>query len=250
MMSEDLVLRRFIDDARAFEVHRTCYLHYAAETNREDVVDLLIAQGGNVNSDDGLGTRPLHIAASVSHTICQKLLSAKATVDARDRDGFTPLRMAVSHNAIDTAALLLAHKASPDSTPLESTNTILHNAVVSSTTQIIKTLLDAAANVNARNFHLETPLDLAGKRSRDVVDLLLWHGANPFAGARRPPAVAAALGRRPCDPWFCVHPRLEEAAVAMMLCRGVVDREHPFHAFPPELITQLLHEMSCLFLFS
>ena len=68
-------------------------LHIASTMDHENIVDLLIHLGANVNIKSRAQLAPLHCTSS--KIIIQKLLTAGANINVRDRLGRTPL-----HNAI------------------------------------------------------------------------------------------------------------------------------------------------------
>jgi ankyrin repeat protein len=77
----------------------------------------LLDKGANVhshNQNDHWGTTALHAAAHANHAgIAQRLIAAGANVNAKDREGRTPLFHTSFHQAKATAKLLLKHGATP-----------------------------------------------------------------------------------------------------------------------------------------
>jgi ankyrin repeat protein len=73
----------------------------------EEIVELLIAEGADVNARDNYKWTPLNYAAHGGHKeIVELLIAAGADVNARDKDGKTPFD--VSSND-ETADLLRRH---------------------------------------------------------------------------------------------------------------------------------------------
>src|SRR4029079_2049413 len=71
-------------------------LHYAAHWNQKDMVDVLLANGAEVNVRATDGLEPLHIAVAQGFKdIVELLLSKNAAVNAGDERGVTPLHFAV-----------------------------------------------------------------------------------------------------------------------------------------------------------
>lgn len=73
-----------------------------------DVAKILKANPAMRDARTGLGSTPLHLAATNSDvTTVKVLLAAGADVNAKDMDGNTPLHMAAYTNRVESAKLLL-----------------------------------------------------------------------------------------------------------------------------------------------
>ena len=89
-------------------------LHSAARQGHREIVELLIANGSDVNSRDSSGKSSLHDAALEGHKAAAELLIAKgADVNAKvvsgATQGLTPLDAANETNHPETADLLRKH---------------------------------------------------------------------------------------------------------------------------------------------
>jgi ankyrin repeat protein len=86
-------------------------LHHAAYDGHKEVVELLIANGADVNvRSRERGSTPLHHAALLGHNQVIELLIAKgADVNAKDDNGDTPLDTALTYVQAETADLLRKH---------------------------------------------------------------------------------------------------------------------------------------------
>ena len=104
------------------------------------MIELLIANGADVNAKGGFGQTALHHAANKE--IAELLISEGADVNAKDNLGLTRLHGAARHNYKELAELLI----------------------------------EKGADVNAKTRNGETPLDLAIKRNPEIADLLRKHG--------------------------------------------------------------------------
>ena len=138
-------------------------LYWAAYEGQKEIVELLIANGADVNLRSGMIVKtkdgsdgeqmaqkiandrtPLDMAIFREHTEIAELLIAKgADVNARDDDGFTPLHIAAYEGHKEIAELLIAE----------------------------------GADVNAKDDDGDTPLDYAHRRVyTEVAALLRKHG--------------------------------------------------------------------------
>lgn len=87
-------------------------LHNAIMIHREDIVNLLINYGANVNDQDLSGRTALHHAALVGNNeITELLLDRKATINTADHVGMTPLHLAAYYGNLRTVYLLVHHNA-------------------------------------------------------------------------------------------------------------------------------------------
>ena len=83
-------------------------LHYAADEGHTEVVELLIANGADVNAKDDSGWTPLHRAVSKVHNKIAKLLIEEgADVNTVNKDGLAPLDYAEN----ETFGVLIDHGA-------------------------------------------------------------------------------------------------------------------------------------------
>ena len=133
-------------------------LHSAARFGREDLADLLIAAGANVEARNELDERPLHASATYGHPAVAKLLLARgADVNARGPGDKTALHAAACGVGLPSD--------------------------VEGRIEVARLLLAAGADVNARASGSGfMPLRCATSwesRNTAMADLLLAHGADP-----------------------------------------------------------------------
>jgi ankyrin repeat protein len=192
-------------------------LHLAISNGSQDVVEKLLAHGANPNATakfGRLGVTPLMLAAgSGNDGVVSSLIQHKANVNQKDIAGESALIYAIKINSVAVVKTLLAHGADPnakvaDGLPAlfrtgrspeiaaalieahadvnavagDSRQTLLHGAAADGNTDIVKLLLNAKANVNARDVSGETPLHSAVRSGKDdIVALLLDAKADPNA---------------------------------------------------------------------
>lgn len=104
-----------------------------------------------------------------------------ALLNAYAADGFYPLGLAAYFKQPAAVRLLLDRGADPNQAARNPAKvTALHAAVSSNQLEIVGWLLDAGADVNARQQMDYTPLMGAAANARiEILDLLLTHGADP-----------------------------------------------------------------------
>ncbi|MBI3468740.1 MAG: ankyrin repeat domain-containing protein [Planctomycetes bacterium] len=107
------------------------------------------------------GGTPLHAAVLGGHKdVLQVLLAAGGDPNARDDEGQTPLDLAVGANRPDLVAALLAAGANVNARN-DAGWTTLHLAASGNLAGVAKLLLQGGADVHAKNVHRQTALDLA-----------------------------------------------------------------------------------------
>ena len=161
-------------------------LHLAAAFDENPaVVEALIAAGADVGAlYQHLGETPLHAAAESNENpaVAEALLAAGADVGARNPLGVTPLHWAAAFNTraviealLAAGADLAARKDDDDrDTPLHVAARLNRNIAV------VAALLDAGANLEARNVRGQMPLHRAADRYRGgpAIKALVAAGAN------------------------------------------------------------------------
>lgn len=132
---------------------------YGTSATKLTEVEALIAKGADVNAKDKDGATPLHFAAGYwgggKKDIAELLLAKGANVNAKDKDGYTPLVEAVTNDHKDIAELLLA-KGADINVMGRYDRTLLMQACGNK--DLVKLLLDKGADVNARNKVGQSPL--------------------------------------------------------------------------------------------
>jgi ankyrin repeat protein len=175
-------------------------LHHAARHGYADVVEflagLLVSKGAKLEVRDNDGETALHHAASHHHAdVVEFLISQNFKVNEQNREGETPLYLAIdglSEDTKNTIDILLSHKAdinqknSKGKSPLSKAVIAYEDAA--------EYLLSRGAEVNTKDYRGMTPLlwAICGGRS-EIAELLIAHGADVNLGdnnGKRPLAYA------------------------------------------------------------
>jgi ankyrin repeat protein len=150
---------------------------------RGETVEILLRFGVDLGARDDLGATPLHRAG---HEAAALLIAQGADIHARDRAGGTPLLRAVERGDDGLVRLLIDYGADVNAADSRRGATAVHRAVSRRDLVLIRLLLSRGAHVNARDRYGSTPLNwtespLTGGGRPDtqaVVQLLLANGAH------------------------------------------------------------------------
>lgn len=132
----------------------------------------------NAYLKDRWGFTPLHRAARYGQKELVELLIANgADVNAKDKWGYTPLLWAIFSRDKDMMKLLIAKGADVNYTPKDD-DPPLHCAVANKDKDMVELLLAKGANVNAKTEKGQTAMSLAKKKGHsEIAELLRKHGA-------------------------------------------------------------------------
>ena len=135
-------------------------IHGAADRGDIETVKQHLAAGTDVNAKNRDGWTPLYYAASGGDKEITELLIAKgADVDAGDRDNITPLRGAIYDGHIEIIELLISSGADVNAKTKKYGDTHLHYAADMGQMEIAELLIAKGVDVNVKNNKGETPLD-------------------------------------------------------------------------------------------
>ncbi|KAM3084408.1 hypothetical protein ACMFMG_001486 [Clarireedia jacksonii] len=157
-------------------------LHKAAEGGCAEIARQLIdAQPLLINGNLSVpcAETPLDLAISnCNEDIVDILLPAGTDVNTCDDLGFTPLAAASVNNLPQTIGLLVSKGANMETTD-HNGHTPLSIAATMGNTQALKKLLEVGAKVDLSKEYLRTPLaHAAGSGHKDAVNVLLKYGAD------------------------------------------------------------------------
>jgi ankyrin repeat protein len=133
-----------------------------------NVIDVLIKAGADVNQKNLDGTSPLMIAdikIAEMLIIDSSMNKVGANVNSVDHKGMDALMHASMINNLELVKLLLKHSADPKHHDHDGNTALMHSMCKDIDPNIIISLLDAGADINAKNNKGETVLHLAVKDS-------------------------------------------------------------------------------------
>ncbi len=119
----------------------------------------------------------LHRAVRTDGVASVQKLIPGAALDARDKEGKTPLFVAAEADRVDLVRILADAGAALNPTDAQQ-NTLLHVAALRGNTELAVYLIDAKANVHAKNRRNLLPVDIAeAAGNREIVRLLIANGS-------------------------------------------------------------------------
>jgi len=157
-----------------------------------EIVRLLIAKGADPRATNDGGTTLLAAATANDPDMVRLFVEKGVEVNAADGKGNTALQFAASNGNLPMVRLLLSKRAAVDAATTGANQvrkgpialnhlTSLMYAAPYATPELMRTLIDAGAQVNARDIRDMTPLMLAVSsetQDPEVVRLLLQKGAD------------------------------------------------------------------------
>jgi ankyrin repeat protein len=136
-------------------------LQVAVETEDEDVVEILVRSGANVNTLDGYGSTVLHFLPDSGSHILRRLTQAGACPTIANSMGLTPLHNAAIKGFTNIIAELCLCKGVVIDAKDCAGRTPLHYALLYSHEKAALKLIEFGANVRMTSKLRETPFDIA-----------------------------------------------------------------------------------------
>lgn len=159
-------------------------LTFSIEKDFKPIYDYLVSNGSQVTSDDSWGSSILHHAAKNGNKdLLISYISANSDnkytlLNKRDRNGNTPLYIAVYNNQLEFVKELITQGANVNIYNYTITYP-LHVAVLKGNLDIVKELCENGAIIDIKNKQDNTPLKLSILKDKETIaDYLLTKGAN------------------------------------------------------------------------
>ena len=161
----------------------------------EKVKTLLKSNNEWLNNPDQNQKTPLHLALESGHIdIASYLIERGADINLKDKDKASPLHNAAYLGNLEIVDLLLKKGATSLNEGNFRGQTPLHFACERGHPEVANCLLDAGADIEARDMIGRTPLMItAMSRNMEVVSVLMKRGADINAGIKRGPATYTIL---------------------------------------------------------
>ena len=158
-------------------------LHSALLEGHSDVVQVLIDAGADIEARNGLGRSPLLVASSEGKlSIIKMLVEAGANACATDNEGNTCLTIAEKNGHTETVRYLAGLPEVDVNHAADENKTALHSAVHRGDTSAVHCLIDAGADIEAKDRMGRSPLHWACKDGDlGVVKMLVKAGAEVCA---------------------------------------------------------------------
>ncbi len=167
-------------DVNATDADSSTALHWAAQTDNDEIAGLLIAAGADVKAATRYNVTPLALAAMNGNSaILKRLLDAGVDANSTSEEGQTALMTAATNGKVDAVKLLLSRGADVNAVEPFRGQTALMWAAGDGNTAAAEMLVEFGADVQAKSKSGFTPLLFAVLNNHiDTVEALLDHGAN------------------------------------------------------------------------
>ncbi|XP_059472866.1 inversin isoform X2 [Neocloeon triangulifer] len=139
-------------------------LMYACQQNRDSQVRELLAQKSDIRQRDRTMKSALHYCVENSSSTSAELVLAAAPelLDAKDKDGFTPLHLAIIAGNLSLVRFLL-HKRADLSVVDNEKHSVVHWATVCGELEALEALLESGADPSMPDIHNGYPIHYAAQ---------------------------------------------------------------------------------------
>jgi uncharacterized protein len=167
-------------DVNATQADGTTALHWAADRDDPEMVDVLVRAGANVKAANRYGVTPMWLAGiNGNAVVIEMLLKAGADANTVLPEGETVLMTAARTGKVDAVKVLLGHGADVNATEGWHGQTALMWAGAENHPDVIEALIERGASIHARSNGGFTALLFAAREGRiAAVRALLKAGAN------------------------------------------------------------------------
>lgn len=152
------ILIEYGADVNIVPLDGTTPLVRACENGHIDIVDKLLSLGANVNIRDSFGRTAIYYA---DENIIHKLFLYGSDFNIRDFDGDTPLIYMIKNFYYDSIITTLLHYKIDLNVRNDQGETALINAIIFSNDLLVKELLDFGADINITDNNGKTAYDYA-----------------------------------------------------------------------------------------
>lgn len=173
------LLLRYGADIDLCKANGVSPLYIACQEGHDDIVQLFLSNGANINKCTQNGASPLIIACQEGHErIVDTLVRNGANIQSYMEDGSNPLSIACQKGYTNTVNLLLNYGADANRSLKDGTSP-LFTACQEGHDNIVRMLLNNKASTNLCKTNGESPLYVACRKGyKNIVDFLLESGAN------------------------------------------------------------------------